>query len=329
MKGMIVLLLVVQAMLALPLAAAERSLDQIFNELKVAQAAGDTARIEALTRELQQHAERNRAQQQAQIEAARDSAQGQQMLQGMENVQRQVKARAESLEFKIGLAARKGDLAQVKALHQQGAKLNEYALDPGPPLMEAVSAGKDEVVRYLLDNGAAFRVQGKLVALDALEFAVRRKEDNSAMIRYLVERGALIDQNAATLATDMMVRTERAAGRDGSGGDNPHNIKTAQFGRGSALWTAIDLRKYRHARTLLELKADPNVFGNGFTPLMHAAGRLDVEAVKLLLEFGADAALEGPHHITALQRAEKVKESPSNKSRRDEVLRLLRAAAAP
>ena len=30
-------------------------------------------------------------------------------------------------------------------------------------------------------------------------------------------------------------------------------------------------------------------FGNGFTPLMHAAGRLDVEAVKLLLEFGVSS----------------------------------------
>ena len=308
--------------------ATERDLGAVLDELKAAQAAGDRVRVEQLMNEVQAISARQQAEVKAKQEAFRASPQGQQATQDLQKLQQQLQARQESLEFKIGLAARKGDLAAVKALHAQGAKLNEYALDPGPPLMEAISAGKQDVVTYLLDNGAQFRVQGKLVALDALEFAVRRKEDNSAMIRDLVSRGAPIDQSAATIASSAIVASERNAGRDGSGGNNPHNIQTAQFGRGSSLWTAIDERKYRHARTLLELKANPNVFGNGFTPLMAAAGRLDVEAVKLLLEFGADATLKGPHHITALQRVQKVKETASNKSKRDEIIRLLKAAGA-
>ena len=325
-QGMFALVLV--SAIQMTASAAERDLGTVLDELKAAQAAGDRARVEQLMNEVQAIGARQQAELKAKQEAFRASPQGQQAVQDLQKLQQQMQARQDSLEFKIGLAARKGDLAAVKALHGQGAKLNEYALDPGPPLMEAISTGKHDVVAYLLDNGAQFRVQGKLVALDALEFAVRRPEDNSVMIRNLVARGAPIDQSAATIASSALVASERNAGRDGSGGDNPHNIKTAQFGRGSALWTAIDERKYRHARTLLELNANPNVFGNGFTPLMAAAGRLDVEAVKLLLEFGADAKLQGPHHITALKRAMQVKETAGNKSRRDETIRLLQTAGA-
>lgn len=53
------------------------------------------------------------------------------------------------------------------------------------------------------------------------------------------------------------------------------------------------------------MQIGPKAFGNGLASLLQVAGPLGVAAVKLLLESGADATLQGSHRITALQRAEK------------------------
>ncbi len=313
---------------ALNVGAATRSLDDILNDLEAAQAAGDSTRVEALMRELKAVSEQRQQEFEAKEKAYRNSAEGQRAIEDFKRLQQQFQEHQESLEYRIGIAARKGNLAQVKALHAKGAKINEYSLDPGPPLFEAIMKNQKEVVAWLLDNGAQLRVQGGLIMLDALDLAVGAEEDNSAMIRYLVSRGANLDQNDATIVTALMDDTKHPAGRNGSSGPNLYNVKTEQMGHGSPLWRAIDERKYKHARTLLELKANPNIFGFGFTPLMKAADQLDVEAIKLLLKFGADANLKGPHYITALQLALRVKETPANKTKRGEVIRLLQKAGA-
>lgn len=299
-------------------ALAERSVGEVLAEIQAAQAAGDRARAEALTREFRAMAGQRRGEMANTLEEAKRNPRTQSMQQDYQRLGQQLQGRGESLEFRIGMAARKGDLAAVKALHAQGARINDYSLDPAPPLFEAIDQKHPQIVTWLLENGAQLRVAGGATTLDALNHAVLRAEDNSEMIRLLVARGAPLDQSAATIASE-------AVARDRDDGSNPHNIGSSQFARGSALWTAIDQRKYRHARTLLELGASPDIFGNGFTPLMQASRRLDVEAVQLLLEFGADVNVEGPHHITALSEATRVAETAHNRA---QVIQLLRDAGA-
>lgn len=303
------------AVLFAPATAGESRQAELMAEIRTALEAGDSERAEALARQLRTISEAQRDREKVAIEAAEDNERHRQKTRDFERLRARERARRESPEYRIALAARRGDLGTVKALARAGAALNSYSLDPAPPLFEAVLSRHREVVAWLLDNGAAMHVTGKprpLARLDALNMAVYAEEDNSPIIRDLVARGAPLDARNDTIPS--LALSGDAEGRE-------------RFTGGAPLWTAIEMRRYRHARTLLELGADPDIFDRGTTPLMLAAGRLVPDAVALLLEFGADVNLaSGP--ANPLTMVENTEETPQNRARRERTIRLLRDAGA-
>ena len=141
-------------------------------------------------------------------------------------------------------------------------------------LYTAVAGGHIEVAVFLLDSGADFNMELADYGCSTWLHACRRA--NHQMMRLLLDRGA--DPNAVTAS-----------------GESP--FQTA-------------LSHPEALRILLENGADPNQIldSTGETPLMTAALDLDVDLVKLLLEYGADVTQvnrEGKSVLDMLGRTRK------------------------
>ena len=84
-------------------------------------------------------------------------------------------------------AARKGDLAGVKAALEQGAKVEAKTRHGVTPLYYAASNGHLDVVKFLVDKGADVSVTDTFYKASALGFAIERKHSDVAL--YLLEKG--------------------------------------------------------------------------------------------------------------------------------------------
>ncbi|BFM10627.1 hypothetical protein R50072_07800 [Simiduia litorea] len=286
-------------------------MNQLINEMMQAQARGDMARVEAIGREMEALA--SGVQSEASSLASPSTPEAVRLQQRMHAQQSAMQATANSPESKIGLAARKGDLTEVKRLAEAGANLNVYGINPGPPLMEAASEGHVDIASYLLSKGAKLRVDGALASLDALRLAAEALEDNSAMIKLLVAAGALEQEPVQNMGSKMLKESERQS-------PLPNNITAEQIGSGSALMAAIEKNRNKHVETLLALGASPNVWAHGRTALMLAARKLQPSTVRLLLHYGANATELSPEGKTALQYAEATTETLQNTGRRKAVI---------
>ncbi|MDN3638756.1 ankyrin repeat domain-containing protein [Simiduia curdlanivorans] len=291
-------------------------MNQLINEMMQAQAQGDMARVEAIGREMEALSSGVQSEMSTLSRPSdRESTAMQERMQGQLNA---MQAAANSPESRIGLAARKGDLTEVKRLAEAGANLNVYGINPGPPLMEAASEGHVDVAKYLLSKGAKLRVETSLASLDALHLAAQALEDNSAMIKLLVAAGALEQAPGENLGAKMLKESERQS-------PQANTVSAEQLGSDSALMAAIEKNRTKHVETLLALGANPNVWAHGKTALMLAARKLQPSTVRLLLSKGANAAETSPEHKTALQYAEETKETPQNSDRRRAVLTALQS----
>lgn len=297
--------------------AAQRMV-QIMDEILAAQAANDTARMEALRKEMTELAPRVQAEQKAAMNKVREQAPTN-LAEDMQKRARQIEAQAETPEWKISFAARKGNLAEVKRLRAAGAELNFYRLDPAPPLMEAAMHGQVEVARFLLAEGAQQRLQKSLITLDALRLAAEASEDNSPMLRLLVKEGALQAGDIENLGSATLKDAEKK-------GERHAQMQAKQLTSGSALMAAIEKNRPRHVQTLLEIGANANDWAYGKSALMLAASKLNVEVVEILLNKGADANAIGPQKKTALQFAQEIKENANNSARRSAIIERLTLA---
>lgn len=298
--------------------AAEQRMLQLMTELQQAHERGDTARVRTLEAEIRALTPEVKAEQQRRMQA---TSQTNSLQQRMQQQQQALEQQARSPDYQISLAARKGDLAKVKREHQLGANLNGFRLDPGPPLMEAAMHGHLAVAEYLIENGAQFRLTEKLFTLDALRLAAEAKEDNSAMIRLLVAKGAMAEGDLENIGS-IALKNEEAKGRQHIG------VTGKQITSGSALMAAIEKDRAVHVKTLLALGASPNDWAFGQSALMVAGKQLNVDIATQLLDAGADPNVKNQAQKTVLALVNEKHETAQNKPRRDAMLALLRARGA-
>jgi ankyrin repeat protein len=189
----------------------------------------------------------------------------------------QIQATTDSKEYKIMMAAQNGDMAQVRALAEAGANLNAVSALVQPPLMKAAARGDIPMATYLVSKGAQLSVTVDKHTHSALMSAVYPEEgrDNSAMIRFLVSKGA--DINAQQ-------------GAEGAPTSSPYAERAAKMKSDTALMAAVQQDHVAHVRTLLALHANPNLYSNNRRPLKAArqdGGAHKAEVIQLLTAAGA------------------------------------------
>lgn len=181
--------------------------------------------------------------------------------------------------------------------------------------------GHTDIAEYLIENGAKFRLTEKLFTLDALRLAAEAKEDNSAMIRLLVAKGAMAVGDIENIGS-IALKNEEAKSREHIG------VTGKQITSGSALMAAIEKDRAGHVKTLLALGASANDWAFGQSALMVAGKRLNVDIATQLLDAGADPNVRNQAKKTVLTLVSEKRETAQNKVRREAMLALLRGRGA-
>ncbi len=170
------------------------------------------------------------------------------------------------------LAAEKQRAAAVAALLKLGADPNRLTRSRQAALTAAAYSGSLDIVRLLLDHGANPNIESETWTPLAAAISARM-EDNLAVIRELVERGADVNKGAKS--------------RHGIYREPPLITAISHS-------PALDVVKY-----LLSRGADVNVVHDGLTPLMHVSTLTPLteshgeELLQILLDAGANV-----NHVT-------------------------------
>jgi hypothetical protein len=96
--------------------------------------------------------------------------------------------RADDLTDDLLTAARKGDVAQVKALLDKGADVNAKTPYGQTALFFACDRGYFEIVKLLVDHGADVNVEDTFYHASALSWAARK--DRIEIVKLLLDHGA-------------------------------------------------------------------------------------------------------------------------------------------
>jgi ankyrin repeat protein len=158
------------------------------------------------------------------------------------------------------------------------------------PLINAIEGAHPEMVEFLLRHGAnpLFRASSDL---SPLEVAASRRNASVAIVRLLLQHGALVDDRNMGGGTPLMGAVER-----------PNNIAVI--------------------RELIAAKADIQAVDlEGDTTVMLAAAAHRLEAVKLLVGLGADACAKNNDGETAIDQA---KTNLNNDPGKQEIISFLR-----
>jgi len=91
-------------------------------------------------------------------------------------------------------ATRKGDLALVKQLLDEGANVNARTRYDSTPLFFACDRGHIEIARLLIERGADLNVKDNFYSATALGWAMSKKHDD--IVALLIEKG--VDATGAT-----------------------------------------------------------------------------------------------------------------------------------
>ena len=211
-----------------------------------------------------------------------------------------IRAHSNSGATPLLFAARKGSLGAVRALLAAGADVNETRPDGAAPLLVAVVNGHEDLVDLLLEAGADPNAEGGSTRLTV--------------------------QGMRAVPMPLEVRKLGYSERE-SEGIIPGNIfgRPLQAAVHVANWHISDqfivvrLDRLRVIRALLDHGADVNGRNSmeeprwsgaryrrhmtGATAFMLAAKAADVEVMRLLLEYGADATINTEDDITPLMAA--------------------------
>jgi ankyrin repeat protein/outer membrane protein assembly factor BamB len=182
----------------------------------------------------------------------------------------------------LAVAAERGDTRRMKTLLDGGAWPDSRTMLGNTPLEEAAKNGRDDAVRLLLSSGAAVnhRNEGAEVK-SAVELAAFN--GHSSTVKILLEAGA--DPGQAALWAGQRGHPEVLKILGGSGPLPVNSVEDA-LGHGGAGDVAAFIKDRREADR--PLKKGTLVFAEGTTPLMLAASLGNLEAVRYLLDIGAD-----------------------------------------
>src|SRR4051812_32278650 len=183
------------------------------------------------------------------------------------------------------IASKNGDAAMIEALTQAGADANATTTNGTTPLMLASAAGKPAAVQALLEHGADVNAKEAVKGETALTFAAAF--GRADVIRVLTAKGA--DVKITTKAIDLTdfakEEAERlAAERGQQGGQGRGNAPGGGRGPQGPQIPGVN-RQYNYT----ELVA----YWGGLAPLHLAARQGEAEAVKALIDAGADVNQRG------------------------------------
>jgi ankyrin repeat protein len=171
----------------------------------------------------------------------------------------------------LALAAEAGHGAVAAALVNAGADVHAVDSSGTTVLMLAAASGNVDTIRLLLDAGADVNARESAMEQTALMFAAAH--NRAGAIRLLLARGARLD------ASTKVVNVAAASGRGGGGGGGG-----SQRGRGASADTTRTVAGLDRPYNYNELVGTQG----GLTPLLFAIRQGHVDAVKGLVEAGAD-----------------------------------------
>ena len=211
-----------------------------------------------------------------------------------------IRARSNSGATPLLFAVRKGSIGAVRALIAAGADVNESRPDGATPLLVAVVNGHEDLVDLLLAAGADPNAEGGSTRLTVQGM---RAEPMPLTIRKL---GYSERENEGIIRGNIFGLPLQAA------------VHVANW-HISDQFIVVNLDRLRVLRSLLAYGADVNGRNSmeeprwsgaryrrhmtGATAFMLAAKSADVEVLRLLLEYGADPAIDTEDGITPLMAA--------------------------
>jgi ankyrin repeat protein len=211
-----------------------------------------------------------------------------------------IRARSNSGATPLLFATRKGSIGAVRALLAAGADVNGLRPDGATPLLVAVVNGHEDLVDLLLAAGADPNAEGGSTRLTVQGM---RAEAMPLVVRKL---GYSERENEGIIRGNIFGRPLQAA------------VHVANW-HISDQFIVVNLDRLRVLRSLLAYGADVNGRNSmeeprwsgaryrrhmtGATAFMLAAKSADVEVLRLLLEYGADPAINTEDDITPLMAA--------------------------
>lgn len=212
----------------------------------------------------------------------------------------------------INFACRNGKTALISALRERRPETAKFLLEAGADangkrfsfgetaLMLAAERGFTEVVEMLIAKGAAVNA---------------RNETTQAALDYAVSSNYDIDQATRVKIVDLLLK----AGANPTGQTAPYCAVP--------LTTAAARGNVGAMRRLIDYKADVNLScGWMHAPIVWAVRNNHTEAIKILLDAGADVKGEQGRH--ALKYARENLQKNDFKSKAEEIIKLLEAAGA-
>ena len=191
----------------------------------------------------------------------------------------------------LSMAATNGSAAMIQALVQAGADPNSRFVHGTTPLMLAAASGRGNAVQTLLDNGADVNAREEAHGQTAAMFAAA--ENRAGVIKILAAHGA--DLKIATNVVKLEVARLDDNGNPlpARGGDSTVNGGNTTMGGMTALLFAARDGRLDAVRALLEAGADVNQIcaGDRTSPLVIAVSNGHYEVGKYLVEHGANPNL--------------------------------------
>ena len=213
-----------------------------------------------------------------------------------------IHARSNGTTTPFIFAVRKGDMATVQVFLKSGIDVNEKRVDSATPLLVAIINGHEDLVDLLLDKGADPNAEGGSTALSVQGMKARPQR--------------------ITLKTPSFREQLRDVGTEGGNGAQNSWGRPLQAAVHVANWHISDefinvnIDRLRVIKSLLKHGADVNGRNSdmeprwsgaryrrrqvGSTAFLFAAKSNDIEAMKLLLENGADPKINTGLNINAL-----------------------------